>query len=170
MPERKPPKPVSARPRDLAGFLKEQGHTLASSSEEQGRAPAPAGTASVDAPSDTPLADALPGLAVASPAEASPPLAAAPPQSGDTNSDAATQTFPSVSVHGEALGAVTMRGGKVHLASLVGLLELKMPAAEFARLKAARVADSFVDLDTLRGAGIAATLDPAGERINLSAL
>jgi hypothetical protein len=79
------------------------------------------------------------------------------------------QTFPMVAVAGEALGAVTMRGDKIHLASLVGLLELKMPAGEFERLKAAPAADSFVDLDTLQAAGISATIDPAGETITLAA-
>lgn len=81
----------------------------------------------------------------------------------------AEQTFPTVSVDGQALGAITMRDGKLHLAALVGLLELKLPSGEFERLKAAPAADSFVDFEMLRDAGITATLDPSGTQITLTA-
>ena len=84
--------------------------------------------------------------------------------------DPVVQTFPTVSVHGIALGAVTMRGDTVHLASLLGLLKLKLPAEEFARLQAAPAADSFVSLAKLRAAGLDVTIDRANERIALAAL
>ena len=67
------------------------------------------------------------------------------------------------------LGAVTMRGDNVHLGSLVGLLQLRMPAQEFTRLKAAPSADSFVSLDTLRTAGLDVKVAADGESLALAA-
>lgn len=164
------PRPASARPRrDLAGFLEDRGLTLAAAkpdvqaasaewSDASARPDAPSGEiAATDAakPAGSPSA-----VAVLAPAEA---------QAGAL-APAEAQSFPIVAVGGQELGAVTMRGGKIHLASLVGLLQLKLPAAEFARLNSAPAADSFVDAETLRAAGIAMAHDPAGERVTLTVL
>ncbi|WP_133365734.1 hypothetical protein [Qipengyuania sediminis] len=93
-------------------------------------------------------------LAPESPPAGDPPSAAGAPVMAEVE-----QTFPRVTVDGVALGAVTMRGDAVHLASLVGLFALRMPEAERARIAQSPAVDSFVSLDTLRAAGIAVTLD-----------
>lgn len=167
-PTPRPRAALAAPRRDLAGFLEDRGHSFAEPDAAVG-----AGDLTGD---DLAPASIIPVEAAA--------LAAAPgvsttsmPAVVDTSSDPALapspaielQTFPMIMVDGEALGAVTMRGDKIHLSSLIGLLKLKLPAEEFARLKASPAADTFVDLDTLHGAGIAATLDVEGERITLAA-
>lgn len=157
--------PIGQPRRDLAGFLEDRGLPLATAV-----APAPpelseiADTSQVPASElaavDTALPVVPPGaLAVTAPADSQP----------ETPAAAEAQSFPTVTVGGQALGAVTMREGKVHLASLVGLLQLKLPASEFARLSSAPAADSFVAVEELRAAGIAVELDAAGERLTLTA-
>lgn len=154
------PRPLAAPRRDLAGFLAEQGHVLAPLGEGGDRVAEPL--------EDTPVPPDPPAAAPAVPL-ADPALATAVVD--DPGPDAAaSQTFPILSVDGAALGAVTMRGDTVHLAALLGLLQLRMPAEEFARLKAAPAADSFVSLAMLREAGLAVTVDAAGERLTLAAL
>ena len=181
--------------RDLAGFLEDRGLTLATSEPAAGTAPdvafdetvAPdaligavaASEIAAGTKSAAPLAEpgaprALAGAVAVAAVARENTLSSVPngvseqalPQSGSATE---AQTFPIVAVDGQRLGAVTMRGDRVHLASLVGLLQLKLPAAEFERLAAAPAADSFVALDTLRAAGISVTLDPAGEQMTLSA-
>lgn len=159
MPADHPPRATPRR--DLAGFLAQQGHTLATTAHtlRSGEVTEQATTTS-DALEDT----AALMVAVRPVAAASSATSAVPAEGAG-----AEQTFPSVSVDGQALGAITMRDGKLHLAALVGLLELKLPAGEFERLKAAPAADSFVDFEMLRDAGITATLDPSGMQITLIA-
>lgn len=168
-------KPIAPPRRDLAGFLAEQGHVLAPTEtgpnpampEEAALTPAP--PPATRTPGGEPaLAGTEPGVVLAAVAPTAirnsiEPADAAP-------ADPVVQTFPTVSVHGIALGAVTMRGDTVHLASLLGLLKLKLPAEEFARLQAAPAADSFVSLAKLRAAGLDVTIDRANERIALAAL
>lgn len=190
------PRSVPGGPRrDLAGFLEDRGLTLATSEPAAGTAPdvafddpvAPdafigpvaasetaAGTKSA-APLTEPGAPPALALAVDVAAAAQEDALSSVPNGvseqalSQSGSAIEAQTFPIVAVGGQRLGAVTMRGDRVHLASLVGLLQLKLPAAEFERLAAAPAADSFVALDTLRAAGISVTLDPAGEQMRLSA-
>lgn len=158
--------PPIVRPRqDLAGFLEDRGLPLATAAgpalpELSGLADTSQKPATELAAVDTALPIVPPSaVAVTASAEAAP----------ETPAAAETQSFPTVTVGGQALGAVTMRGGKIHLASLVGLLQLKLPASEFARLSSAPAADSFVDVEALGAAGIDAVLDSAGERLTLSA-
>lgn len=153
-----PPKRLAAPRRDLAGFLAEQGHALrpiADEREETSRL-----IEENEAGAD---ADALPS------AKAAPVLAAAEVPRAEPQPTVA-QSFPTLSVGGMELGAVTMRGDTVHLSALLGLLQLRMPAEEFARLKASPAAESFVSLATLREAGLAVTVDPQAERLTLAAL
>jgi len=84
------------------------------------------------------------------------------------------QLFPMAVVNGEALGAVTVRdlgaqGQAVHLGALVGLLKLRMPEAEFARLSGAAAADRFVTLDQLRAAGLTVQFDARESRLLIDA-
>lgn len=159
-PKRPPPRPVAAPRRDLAGFLADQGHVVAPLPEET-----PPAAELTDTPAD-PLGTDL----AAAPATAAPVAAAAAETGVPVPPPAIAQSFPSLSVDGTELGAVTMRGDTVHLAALLGLLQLRMPAEEFERLRAAPAADSFVSLATLREAGLSVTVDPAGERLTLAAL
>lgn len=157
-PEPAPPGPLAAPRRDLAGFLAEQGHVLAPLPDGFGVAASTSdAAATLNIESSVPFA----GLARASDAAAE--MAGTEPQ------PAVAQSFPTLTVDGTELGAVTMRGDTVHLAALLGLLQLRMPAEEFARLKAAPAADSFVNLATLREAGLVVTIDPQGERLTLAA-
>ena len=84
------------------------------------------------------------------------------------------QLFPVAIVKGEALGAVALRdlgakGQAIHLGSLVGLLQLRMPEAEYTRLATAAAADSFVTLDQLRAAGITVQYDARQDRLLIEA-
>ena len=155
--------PIAGPRRDLAGFLEERGLPLAA-------AAAPPGLAEH---ADTPQAPTLELAAVDTALPVVPPSAIAATASTEAEPEAPAaaeaQSFPTVTVGGQALGAVTMREGKIHLASLVGLLQLRLPTGEFARLASAPAADSFVDVEALRAAGIEAVLDPDGERLTLSA-
>lgn len=150
------PQPTPRPRRDLAGFLDDQGLSITPASDIAIAAPAP--VEAVVAASEQPVAPAPAPIALADANGAAPA------------DNAEAQTFPTVSLDGIALGAVTMRGDTVHLGSLVGLLQLKMPPEEFARLKTAPAADSFVGIDTLRAAGLAIAIDSAGERLTLAAL
>jgi hypothetical protein len=153
------PKPVTAPRRDLAGFLSEQGHVMAPLSGEPGATPArlEGRLAPMEVEANLSATGTAPAITSAETDEPTPrPLVA--------------QTFPSLSVDGVTLGAVTMRGDTVHLAAVLGLLQLRMPAEEFARLRGAPAADSFVSLATLREAGLAVTIDSVGERVTLAAL
>lgn len=157
-PEPAPPEPLASPRRDLAGFLAEQGHVLA---------PLPDGFGAA-----TSISDAAATLKIESPAPfagLAPASDAAAEMSGTEPQPAVAQSFPSLTVDGTELGAVTMRGDTVHLAALLGLLQLRMQAEEFARLKAAPAADSFVSLATLREAGLVVSIDPQGERLTLAA-
>lgn len=156
-PQPVPPKPAAAPRRDLAGFLAEQGHQLAPVSEELEAAAELVNVGPLSLEADAPALSAAPVVAAGESAEA-------------VAQQSVAQSFPILSVDGVSLGAVTMRGNTVHLAALLGLLQLRMPAEEFARLKAAPAADSFVSLSTLRDAGLAVTIDGAGERLTLAAL
>ena len=158
-PQPVPPKPAAAPRRDLAGFLAEQGHLLVPVSEDLAAAAKPlsADPVSLEAAPAPPVAFAESVATAAQSADA-------------TLQTPIAQSFPILSVDGAALGAVTMRGDTVHLAALLGLLQLRMPAEEFARLKAAPAADSFVSLATLRAVGLDVTMDSAGERLTLAAL
>ena len=153
-----PPRPIAGKRLDLAGFLDDQGFALAakpplaepaSGAAESRAAVLPAGEPALAESAIAPLGSAPSPAAAPLPAEA--------------------QTFPTVTIDGVALGAVTMRGDTVHLSSLVGLLELRMPAEEFERLQSAPAADSFVSIATLRAAGLDVAVDPAGEQITLAA-
>jgi hypothetical protein len=144
---------------DLAGFLDDQGFALTPAS-------APF-AASALSPVETPAALAPP--AEIESAEAGIAQDVAPTAEPPAVPSAQAQTFPTVTVAGVALGAVTMRGDAVHLGSLVGLLQLRMPDAELVRLQSAPAADSFVSLDTLRAAGIEIAIDPEGESLALAA-
>lgn len=150
------PQPTPRPRRDLAGFLDDQGLSITPASDIAIAAAAP--VEAVVAASEQPVAPAPAPIALVDANGAAPA------------DNAEAQTFPTVSLDGTALGAVTMRGDTVHLGSLVGLLQLKMPAEEFARLKTAPAADSFVGIDTLRAAGLAIAIDSAGERLTLAAL
>ena len=82
------------------------------------------------------------------------------------------QSYPLVVADGEVLGAVTLRdfgtsGMAVHLRSLLGLLRLRMPEAEFLRLDGAAAADRYVTFEELRMAGIDAQFDARGTRLAL---
>lgn len=77
-------------------------------------------------------------------------------------------SYPTVMVGDRSIGAVTVIGGRIHLASLLGLLKLKMPAADYARLHGSRAADVFVTAQQLRDAGIDASFDPDRDRILLA--
>lgn len=127
----------------------------------------PVGT--TDAGADTHTRDAAPRLAVAATAPVQPPAAAT-----SMPEAAYVQSYPVAVVNGEALGAVTLRdfgpaGVTIHLGALVGLLELRMPEAEFARLSSAAAAAEFVTLDQLRAAGIAVQLDAGRDRLLIDA-
>lgn len=76
-------------------------------------------------------------------------------------------TYPVVYIGANAVGSVTMRGNRIHLASLIGLLNLRMPDPEFDRLGALPGADSFVELERLRDAGIEGELDKTRDRLTL---
>lgn len=158
-PEPAPPEPLSAPRRDLAGFLAEQGHVLA---------PLPDAPAAPALTSDAQAAPEMEGGAASAPVAPASIAGAETPQPDPQS--AVAQTFPTLSVNGTELGAVTMRGDTVHLAALLGLLQLRMPAEEFARLKASPAAESFVSLAMLREAGLAVTVDPQRERLTLAAL
>lgn len=150
------PQPTQRPQRDLTGFLDDQGLSITPASHIAIAAAVPAegvvaGTKQAVGPAAVPMA--LADANEAAPAD-----------------NAEAQTFPTVSLGGTALGAVTMRGDTVHLGSLVGLLQLRLPVEEFTRLKTAPAADSFVSIDTLRAAGLAITIDSAGERLTLAAL
>lgn len=165
-----PPPPVKAQPRrDLAGFLAERGLSLAEAAPPVAAAAGPSAAAAPIAALEevaepTPIAS----VAVTTSVAAAAPAAATAPQSAAPEIE--TQSYPTIAVGGEDLGAVTMRGDKIHLGSLVGLLKLKLPADEFAKLSAAPAADSFVDAETLRAAGIGIAQDPGGERVTLTVL
>ena len=164
------PRAKLARPRrDLTGFLADRGLTLAAAEEPLAPPPAAKDT---DA-ADPALASAAVALAAVDPgasgAAAAVTEAAAVDLSPESSDLVETQSYPTVTVAGQELGAVTMRGGKVHLASLVGLLKLKLPADEFARLSTAPASDSYVAVESLTDAGIVASLDADGERLTLSA-
>ena len=160
-----PPRPVppaTVPRRDLAGFLAERGLVLeapepvsgaSGDNVTAGLAPPPISepAALAELPESTLASDSVAGQERAGPDIAS-----------------QVQTFPIVALDGKPLGAVTMRGDSVHLASLVGLLELKLPKAEFERLRTAPAADSFVPIASLREAGIDLALDDSGERIALA--
>lgn len=84
------------------------------------------------------------------------------------------QSYPLAVVNGEPVGAITLRdlgaqGQAVHLGALVGLLKLRMPETEFARLSAAAAADQFVTLDRLRAAGITVQFDSSSGRLLIDA-
>lgn len=111
---------------------------------------------------------AAPRLALA------PAAAVATPASAAAPSASYVQHFPTAVVHGETLGAVTLRdlgaqGQMVHLGALVGLLKLRMPEAEFVRLGSAAAADRFVPLDQLRAAGITVQFDARKGRLLIDA-
>ncbi|RYE66585.1 MAG: hypothetical protein EOO81_11330 [Oxalobacteraceae bacterium] len=76
-------------------------------------------------------------------------------------------SYPMVLIGDHPIGAITMERDRLHLASLVGLLKLKMPAVEFERLQTSEAANAFVTFDELRNAGIEATFDPARGSIAL---
>ena len=152
------PQAVTGKRRDLEGFLDEQGYAMA-----------PVDTASEGSSS---LVES-PGVFAPAP-ERAPREGGIAPNAEPTlqplmPSQGKTQTFPRVMVDGVELGAVTMRGDNVHLGSLIGLLELKMPAEEFVRLKAAPAASSFVSIDVLREAGLEVTVEADGETVELAA-
>lgn len=161
--------------RDLAGFLDQQGLPF---TPLGGTGIAPQAEDGPIAVLEVEPAVALAGATASDPVELAPaapaPLASAAPTPLDPgappSSAAITQSFPMVTVHGATLGAVTMRGETVHLGGLLGLLQLKMPAEEFARLAAAPAADSFVSLATLRAAGLAVSVDAKGEQLTLAAI
>lgn len=157
-----PQPPVKSPRRDLAGFLEDRGLALAAPDPVSG-----IGEDLAQEGGDQPVALAAAPIAGSATAAFAPAAGADPaPAAPETASE--LQTFPIVAVAGQPLGAVTMRGDSVHLASLVGLLQLKLPEAEFERLRDAPAADSFVTIDSLREAGIDLTLDDSGERISLS--
>lgn len=159
-----------ARPRrDLTGFLADRGLTLAAAHEPLTTAPAAEdqGTAGPALASAAETVAAV--VSGASGAAAAVTEAAAVDLSPESSDLVETQSYPTVTIAGQELGAVTMRGGKVHLASLVGLLKLKLPADEFARLSTAPASDSYVAVESLTDAGIVASLDADGERLTLSA-
>jgi hypothetical protein len=164
------PRAKLVRPRrDLTGFLADRGLTLAAADEPLAPAPAAKETDAAD-PALASAAGALaavdPGASGAAAAVTETAAVDLTPESSDL---AETQSYPTVTIAGQELGAVTVRGGKVHLASLVGLLKLKLPADEFARLSTAPASDSYVAVESLTDAGIVASLDADGERLTLSA-
>lgn len=123
---------------------------------------------------------AAPTLALGTAGRAAPRLAVAPTPSFSGANAIATpaasyvQLFPMAVVNGEPLGAVTLRdlgveGQAVHLGALVGLLKLRMPEAEFARLSSAAAAGRFVTLDQLRAAGIIVQFDARAGRLLIDA-
>jgi hypothetical protein len=77
-------------------------------------------------------------------------------------------TYPMVYVGANPVGSITMRGDRVHLASLIGLLNLRMPNPEFDRLQGLPGADCFVALERLRDAGIEAKWNQKRDRLILA--
>lgn len=153
-----PPRPIAGKRLDLAGFLDDQGYALTPVASPAETLP---GAAEIPI-APVPIGELALSESAIAPGGSSPSPAAAPPP-------AEAQTFPTVTVDGVALGAVTMRGDTVHLSGLVGLLQLRMPAEEFERLQSAPAADSFVSIATLRAAGLDVAVDPAWEQITLVA-
>lgn len=164
------PRTKLARPRrDLTGFLADRGLTLAAADEPLAPALESKGTDAAG-PAPASAAGAVAAVApVATGVTAAVTEPAAVGLSPEASEPVETQSYPTVTIAGQELGAVTMRGGKVHLASLVGLLKLKLPADEFARLSTATASDSYVAVESLANAGIVASLDAGGERLTLSA-
>lgn len=152
-----PASPIEGRRLDLAGFLEDQG--LAPRPPRPSAEPRPAGF------SASAGANLASELALEESTTAPEVLAS----SAEVPAVAEVQSFPTVTVDGVALGAVTMRGDTVHLGGLVGLLRLRLPAEDFQRLEAAPAADSFVSIDALRAAGVEVALDPERDTITLRA-
>lgn len=149
--------------RDLAGFLDDQGLKLVTS-----RAAMPmASDASAYAPKvgsrDLPVLAAAEEAMAIVPDNRMPEFAPAP----KPPMQEAAQSYPNVFVAGQSIGAVTMRGDRLHLASLIGLLALKFPGRELDRLGKLAGTDTFVSLQALGNAGIQASFDEDGGRLTL---
>lgn len=160
-PARMPPGANPGQRRDLEGFLDERGLRLLPVREPAVSDPGAVATGQ--------MPQRLPVLAAADQSidiVTEHAVNALGPVSGKSVEENA-QSYPNVFIGGRPIGAVTMRGDRLHLGSLVGLLNLKLPGRGLNRLGELAGADTFVALKTIAEAGIVVSFDEARGRLTL---